>query len=159
MNIRATIFLLVTVCLLHGCTTNPRLDPFGRPYNDENVVQDLELKTCKPTNVDKYARLISGTRPLYPVGENLSGKSGEAVLEFEVAANGSVRVISRDAQNKWFANHAEIAMSDWQVQPAYKSGQPISVACKLAFGFITYKEAERRREVAAPGKPGALEQK
>jgi hypothetical protein len=140
MSTKPTCLVLVsTLVAVVGCATPVvPLDPFDRPYGSENALPSMDLVRCTPKNVDTPARLLSGTRPLYPLGENLSGRSGKADLEFEVASSGSVRVVNRKAQNNWFAIHAEIAMRDWKVQPAQRAGQAVPVVCKLSFNFTAY---------------------
>ena len=67
-----------------------------------------------------------------------------AVITFEVSSEGALRLVSREAENHWFAAHAAIAMRDWKVTPAEQQGKPVTVMCRLAFDFLDYREAERR---------------
>ena len=136
---------LVLVASLFGCSaTTPTLDPFNRPYSPENMLEPIEIKGCSPRPVDKVPRLLFGTRPLYPMGEELAGRSGGAMLRFEVSEVGEVKPISADAENKWFASHALIAMRDWKFSPAESDGKPVPVVCRLKLDYLTYREAERR---------------
>lgn len=99
-------------------------------------MQELELKGCSPRPINKFPRLLFGTRPLYPVGENLVGRTGSAILRFEVSAEGVVKPIGAEAENKWFADHAVIAMRDWKASPAERNGTPVPVVCRLLFDYL-----------------------
>jgi outer membrane biosynthesis protein TonB len=141
--------LLAVATVAVGCAaTPPELDPYNRPYTAENLLTAANLRNCVPDKTDRPARLLSGTRPHYPVGEMLSGRSGRAILTFEVSSAGAVRVIGQTAENQWFASHAAIAMRDWKVTPAEHQNKPVTVVCRLAFDYVTYEEAERRKDSA-----------
>jgi hypothetical protein len=147
MTLKPSLLTLVGAAFAAGCAAPPHeFDPFGRPYSAENTLLEIDLKDCVPAKTDRPAHLISGSRPLFPVGEMLAGRSGTAVLTFEVSSEGAIRAIGQDAENQWFASHAAIAMRDWKVTPAQQEGKPVTVVCRLGFTFgsLSHDEARRR---------------
>ncbi len=140
----STALLALVAAGVCACSTETKLDPFGRPYASENALPEAELRTCAPREVERRARLLSGTRPLYPALEDLRGRSGSAVVVFDVLPDGSARSVAARTENQWFADHAVIAMRDWRFDPALAEGRPVTVRCTLAFDFLTWREKERR---------------
>jgi TonB family protein len=119
---------------LQGCA-QPPLDPFGRPYNGEYAMAPQPLE-CDPP-FDTPPELIRGNRPLYPADEGRHHATSDVTVKFEIDAAGKIRLISvENAQSKYFASHATIAMRDWKIAPARKDGLPVAVQCELMFQYV-----------------------
>jgi hypothetical protein len=129
--------LWISLLLLHGCANEPvARDPFGRPYVKENMVEPIPLSDCQPKQgFDEPPRLVSGTRPLFPVNELLSGHAGGARIDFEVTTEGKARIVSREGDKPWFKTHAAIAMRDWSLTPAQKNGVAVATICSMLFDY------------------------
>lgn len=139
------IATLLAACCIVACGTS-KVDPYGRPYEPGNLLAPIELRDCRPSDVDRPARLVSGTRPVYPVEDLLRGRSGTAVIEFDVRADGTVHAVASSADARWFRDHAVVAMRDWQVEPAVRAGRPVAVQCRLLFDY-RMESAPRRATV------------
>ena len=124
-------------------STPPRLDPYGRPHDEANSMKPIKLLACSPTGLDRQPRLLRGTRPLFPIGEDMAGRTGSAYVVFHVDVGGKVLLADRTAENRWFGSHAELALRDWQMEPAIKDGRPIRATCRLQFDFMTRGAMER----------------
>lgn len=85
---------------------------------------------------DTPARLISGDNPIYPVSQVVHRRPGVAQVEFTInpdGRTGNLRVVS--ATNKYFGNHAIIAIRGWRFSPALKDGQPVSIRVQYSLYF------------------------
>jgi outer membrane biosynthesis protein TonB len=142
---RTQILIGLATCLCGCVAVVGPSDPYGLPFNPENVLPRIDLRACTPKDVENQPILLSGTRPLYPLGENLTGRPGSANIEFSVLASGQVRVLSAVGSGPYFRDHAEIAMRDWKVVPAKRQGSPIDSVCKIEFKYITYEESQWRK--------------
>ena len=136
-----TVSLLV-VSALAGCSSTPvKLDPYGRPYRTKNLMEPQSMRGwCRKADFDTPPALVSGTRPLYPIGQRYKENEGTVVIRFDVSAEGRV-VVATGVPNepeatKWFTSHAIVAMRDWVVTPATKNGAPVSTQCRLCVNYV-----------------------
>jgi|GEM_PF-1146733 protein TonB len=103
---------------------------------------------------DTPARLISGSAPVYPIGQLLNGRTGHAKVAFTVAEDGTTRDIAvGEATNAVFGRHAAIAVKGWRFEPAMKDGRPVASRLDVDLGFDILRNfdpppspAERRGE-------------
>jgi TonB family protein len=87
---------------------------------------------------DTPPKLIRGSAPAYPIRQLQLANFGEATIEFTIGENGKARdfrVVS--ASYKSFADHAIIAVRDWQWEPARKHGRPVPVRVRIPFKYNT----------------------
>jgi protein TonB len=83
------------------------------------------------------ARLISGSSPVYPLSILLKHKAdGYALIQFTVGVDGRTHdVVALESSHKAFADHAIIAIRNWQFEPAKKDGVPVSVSAIQRMNF------------------------
>jgi hypothetical protein len=108
---------LACFCALGACSTAPpRFDPYGRPYEEKNLLEPHALSGCDRDVADTPPMLNSGTRPLFPAGRLANGYEGDVVVQFDVTADGRIvpEKIAPDApiNTMWFKSHAIVAMHD-----------------------------------------------
>ena len=130
-------FALACVLCTVGCST-VTLNPYGYPYNDKNMMAPGPLPGCLAQGgIDTPPQLIFGTMPLYPFNQQWrGGKGGKAGIQLSVSELGKVVVLkSESAENRYFADHAAIAMRDWRVQPANRNGVPVAATCEFSFNY------------------------
>ncbi|MEY2689217.1 MAG: Gram-negative bacterial TonB protein C-terminal [Pseudomonadota bacterium] len=150
MNAYLPLLAVTVLCCACGVAGTPT-DPYGLRPDPANELARMEFKHCRPDDVDIKPVLLSGRRPLYPLGEEMSRRSGEASVEFEVSAKGGVRVLSTTGSGPYFRSHAEIAMRDWHVTPARRQGSAVDSICKIMFTYITHEESRWQKiESKAP---------
>ena len=133
---RLTAGLLFTAATVAACSSLP-LDPFGRPYDEKNLLPKGPLRSCNAKSpIDVLPNLEFGSRPLYPIHSHILGRDGTARVTFRVGTDGTVTVDEYTTPDTvWFANHAAIAMRDWKVTPATSGGAPIEARCSLVFRY------------------------
>jgi protein TonB len=123
---------------LAGCANQvgpEALDPYGRPYLDENRMPPTPVSGCDPRDLESSPKLISGTQPLFPVGEMLAGHAEAVTVRFEVDVDGRAHILENAAENHAFADHAAIAMRDWKFEPARRGGRPVAATCAMVFDY------------------------
>ena len=127
-----TVMLTVMIA---GCAVPPgSLDPYGRAYSVANAMEPMTLRACLKTDFDQPPALVSGTSPVYPIGELINLKVADVVLKFEVSETGRITVLDEHSDDvKWFAAHARIAMRDWVVKPASLKGTAVATRCSIQF--------------------------
>jgi TonB family protein len=135
-----TFFLLLSVlCIatVSGCASPDfKLDPFGRPIDESNSITPGPLDGCSKADFDEPPKLVSGVRPIYPVGRRVAGQSGSAFVRFTVRADGRIEDIKTvGPEATWFSDHAIIALREWKIEPALKAKKPVETTCKFAFHY------------------------
>jgi TonB family protein len=125
---------LLGVAWVSAVASEPKV-PEGYP-----VPNSLEphWNAAARASFDTPPKLIRGSAPAYPIRQLQLGNSGEATIEFTIGENGKAgdfRVVS--ATYKSFADHAIIAVRDWQWQPALKRGHPVPVRIRIPFKYDT----------------------
>ena len=135
-SVSTLVFATIAV-LSVGCTS-VRLNPYGLPVDEHNVMPTGALRGCEvPEGASTRAVLKFGTKPLYPLGQRMNSASGKATVRFSVAESGQVTVLAHNSEDsQWFASHAAVAMRDWEVVPATLNGKPVAVTCKMTFDFV-----------------------
>lgn len=118
----------------------PELDAFGRPFKEENMIPAKSPVCSSKDELDVAPVFVHGVKPLYPINSNLSRKTGAAVIDYRVEADGKTTVVSSknsgtDSDKKWFGNHAMIAVGSWIFEPGMRGGAPVPVACKVRFEY------------------------
>lgn len=117
------------------CACTPHLlNPFGKPYDDTNVIGPGWL-TCEG-GLDQPAYLVSGSKPIYPVRSGLNAEDGDVAVSFKVDAAGKITPLTvAEGPNRFFISHLQVAMTDWVVRPATLSGQPVDAVCTARQGY------------------------
>jgi protein TonB len=88
------------------------------------------INLCDVAELDTKPKPIKRVQPLYPAELKAARVTGEVVVSFVVAADGSVKnVCVEKATDTAFGEAAAAAVSTWEFEPGYKNGVP--VACKL----------------------------
>ncbi len=120
--------------LLAACATQP-LNPFGRPYDEDNVLEPGAIGACKgPHDVEPY--LEFGSKTLYPATHVMNGNDADVVVMFKVDEQGRVEPMTvAEGRNRTFITHVQVAMQDWRVRPATLRGQPVAVLCTMRQGY------------------------
>jgi TonB family protein len=86
---------------------------------------------------DTPPKLIRSGGPIYPIRQWQLGNSGEAVVEFTIGEDGKARNFRIVSTNdKSFANHAILAIEQWQWATARKRGHPVPVRVRVPFKFV-----------------------
>lgn len=125
---RAAVLILST--LLAACASQP-LNPFGRAYDEENLLPPGSLGGCKGT-YDVAPYLEFGSKTMYPATQHMNSYSGDVVVEFRVDAQGRVTPLTAaEGPARSFISHNNLAMQDWRVRPATWWGTPVEVVCRL----------------------------
>lgn len=133
---RNVVGALMGILILAACATaEGTLNPFGKPYTDENTMPKNMRMPCKTGENTSLPILLFGSRPLYPVGESLGGREGPTVLTLKVTEEGKAKLESVQGATKAFENHVAVALTDWKFTPAMKAGKPVEVDCRLEFNF------------------------
>jgi TonB family protein len=107
----------------------------GYPVRD---VGQLRITAAQRAQFDSLPKLIRGSAPAYPIRQLQLANSGQATIEFTIGENGRARdfkVIS--ASYKSFADHAILALRDWQWDPARKHGRPVPFRATIPFNYTT----------------------
>ena len=140
---------LLLSALLAACATQP-LNPFGRAYDEENVLQPGPLAGCKG-NYDVPPYLEFGSKTMYPATQHMNAYSGDVVVEFRVDAQGRVTPLTAaEGPARAFINHNNLAMKDWRVRPATWWGTPVEVVCRLQQSYRIIGPYAPVREDNAP---------
>lgn len=85
---------------------------------------------------DTPPKFSEGYVPFYPPDEEQKHKWGFALLEFNVATDGTTRDIRGIRATSYpFVNEAMSAVRDWRFKPAQKNGNPVAVRVRLPFTF------------------------
>lgn len=137
---QCSLGFVIGMLLSFPAAAAPELDPFGRPFKDENMIPAKSPVCTTKDELDVGPVFVQGVQPLYPINSTLSGKSGSAVITYRVEADGKTTVISsensgEDAGKKWFGNHATIAVGSWIFEPGMRGGTPVPVTCKVLFKY------------------------
>ena len=121
---------LFSCALLVACAPQP-LNPFGRPYDDRNVLTPGPLGGCKGAyDVPPY--LEFGSKTMYPATQHMNSYSGDVEVELRVDAQGQVTPLTvAEGPARLFINHNNLAMKDWRVRPATRNGTPVETVCRL----------------------------
>ena len=132
--------LFIGMVLSFPAAAAPELDPFGRPFKEENMIPAESHVCTTKDELDAVPVFVRGVQPLYPINSSLSGKTGSAVITYRVEADGKTTVISSesggdDTGKKWFGNHATIAVGSWLFEPGMRGGAPVPVTCKVLFKY------------------------
>lgn len=81
-------------------------------------------------------RIIKSQPVIYPVSMLMSGVPGEAVIVFTIGTDGRARDFEvQSATNEKFADHAIIALKEFEYVPATRNGEPILSRGRQAFQF------------------------
>src|SRR6266849_3259835 len=133
----ALVARLVCLLAVSGCATQAiNRDPFGRSIDERIAMPPGPLNGCNRDDFDQPPKLISGVRPLYPVGRRLSGLEGSATLKFTVLSDGRIDNIQAESpESRWFRDHAVIALRAWKLEPALKGNAPVMTSCKVRFSY------------------------
>lgn len=116
--------------LLAACASQP-LNPFGRPYDDQNVLTPGPFGGCEGT-YDAPPYLEFGSKTLYPATQHMNAYSGDVEVVFRVDAQGRVTPLTvAEGPARPFINHNHVAMQDWRVRPATWKGTPVEAVCRL----------------------------
>jgi Gram-negative bacterial TonB protein C-terminal len=136
------LFFLLIAASITACSTNgPPTGAAGRPVQGDTVINPGPIKSCDKSSFDSPPKFRSATRPKYPLGRLLEDKEDIVDVVFLVDRQGRATLISaksqkdKDRDSIWFRNHAEFAMSKWQLDPATKDKQPVETICVLQFVF------------------------
>lgn len=79
--------------------------------------------------------------PAYPVFADMAGVDGYVLVEFTVAADGSVITPAiADASSGQFTQSALNAISRWQFEPVMDNGVAVPVRSNLKFSFVPRSE-------------------
>ena len=130
----ARLAVVAALAALAGCAQQP-LNPFGRPYEADNVHRPGALRGCKgPHDVAPY--LEFGSKTMYPATQVMNGNNGDVAVMFTVDAQGRIEPLTvAEGPNRSFINHVHVSMKDWRVRPATLRGQPVSVVCTVRQGY------------------------
>lgn len=85
---------------------------------------------------DTPPEFVHGYAPFYPPRYLRTRHLGYAVLEFNIAPDGSTsqtRIVAANALA--FGQEAALTVAKWQFRPARKNGQPVAVRVRLPFTF------------------------
>ena len=122
--------VLIPSTLLAARASQP-LNPFGRAYDEENLLPPGSLGGCKGT-YDVAPYLEFGSKTMYPATQHMNSYSGDVVVEFRVDAQGRVTPLTAaEGPARSFISHNNLAMQDWRVRPATWWGTPVEVVCRL----------------------------
>lgn len=126
--------VLAWAALLGACALQP-LNPFGRPYDTDNVLKPGAIGGCKgPHDVAPYLEFGSDT--MYPATHLMNGNDANVVVMFKVDAQGRVEPLTlAEGPNRTFITHVHVAMKDWRVRPATLRGEPVAVVCTRRQGY------------------------
>jgi TonB family protein len=127
---------LVTTLLFCGCSS-PRLATEGNPMPETQVASFIQ--TLTPSSAyDTPPRFLNGYAPFFPATEAKRRQWGYAVVDFNVAADGTTSDIRAVLATAYpFAEEAILAVQNWRFAPARKHGQPVLVRMRLPFTFRT----------------------
>ncbi|MCB1648492.1 MAG: energy transducer TonB [Gammaproteobacteria bacterium] len=79
--------------------------------------------------------------PAYPLFADMAGVDGYVLVEFTVAADGSVTTPAiADASSGQFTQSALNAISRWQFEPVMDNGVAVPVRSNLKFSFVPRSE-------------------
>lgn len=125
---------MVLSALLAACAVQP-LNPFGRPYDEDNVLKPGAIGGCKgPHDVAPF--LEFGSKTMYPATQAMNGNDADIVVMFKVDEQGRVEPMTvAEGPNRTFITHVHAAMKDWRVRPATLRGQPVAVLCTMRQGY------------------------
>lgn len=103
------------------------------------------LENLPPEGVPK---LVFHIRPIYPFEMRRQGVSGEVIVDFLVAKDGSVQnAYVVKASRPEFAANAVAAVSEWHFRPGTKNGQPVPTHMQVP---VIFSLAEEPRPSALP---------
>jgi hypothetical protein len=104
------------------------------------------FRDCQaPAGFDTPPRLLSGTKPLYPISEVLKGNSGVVEFDVRIETDGSARIVKREHADSFFESHSAIALRDWKFEPASAGGVAVPVVCHLRFIYSTQRASQKRQ--------------
>ena len=89
-----------------------------------------------PSQVDSQPVPKLQVRPTYPFELRRAGKAGEVVVDFVVAANGSVvNAHAVKSSDKGFEQSAVESVAKWKFKPARKNGQDVATQMQVPIVF------------------------
>jgi len=89
----------------------------------------------------KSLKVVEQVAPAYPRFADIAGVDGYVVLEFTVAADGSVAEPSvSDASSDLFSRAALDAIAGWQFEPVVDNGVAVPVRTNVKFSFVPRTE-------------------
>jgi periplasmic protein TonB len=109
----------------------------GSPMPETQVSTFIRTLTLSSA-YDTPPRFLNGYAPFFPEAEAKRRQWGYAVVEFNVAADGTTSDIRAVLATAYpFAEEAMLAVQKWRFAPARKHGQPVLVRMRLPFTFRT----------------------
>jgi len=125
---------LITTLLLCDCSS-PNLATEGNPMPEKQVV--AYMTSITPSSAyDTPPKFLKGYAPFFPSREARTRHWGYAVVDFNVAADGTTSDVRPAVATAYsFAKEAMIAVQNWQFAPARKHGQPVVVRMRIPFTF------------------------
>ena len=138
---RTKVCCSLVATLVVACSSGPVvLDPFSRPYDPANQMPQGALPDCKRADFDAAPVLVFGTKPVFPISQDLSLNTGNVELHFDVSVEGRlVNAKANSDASPFFASHAVVATRDWVFTPAKKNGQAVATSCSLKIHYVRPK--------------------
>ena len=100
------------------------------------AVAGVDGEIFDQSQLDQQPVPVTQARPRYPTALRQAGSQGQAVVEFVVAADGTVTgakaVNSTDPE---FAEAAVAAVQQWQFKPGQLAGQPVGTRLQVPIVF------------------------
>ncbi len=89
----------------------------------------------------KQLKIVEQVAPAYPRFADKAGVDGYVLLEFTVAADGSVEAPAvSDASSSVFTGAALEAIEAWQFEPVFDNGVAVPVRTNVKFSFVPRTE-------------------
>ncbi len=128
---RATVLLAATLVVGACASTSGNLAFPGQAISPERI------RPVSPSNAyDTPPKFLRGYAPFYPIRQLKMRRPGEAILQFDVALDGTtanIRVVSSNGYAFW--KQTMFAVEKWRFAPALKNGRPVVVRMQVGFEF------------------------
>lgn len=91
---------------------------------------------CATADVRRQPEVVTRHQPNYPLEMREQGITGEALVEFVIDQEGSVRDVSVvHATNEAFGRAAVACVLEWKYKPATVNGVPVATRARQSFSF------------------------
>ena len=105
------------------------------------AASSVSADTIPPLVSTKALTAIAVDLPAYPRFADAMAVEGYAVLQFTVAADGSViEPAARDYSSNEFTEAAIEAVESWKFEPVYQDGVAVPVRTAVKFSFVPRTE-------------------
>jgi len=121
--------MAILVVFISGCTTSIEVPSGADIIKDSDnlaLKQHRNTLPCDPDKCDTAPSLIHATAPTYPSEALWEGRSGVAIVIFDIEATGETsNVRLESASHLDFGESAVDAVEEWQFSPAMLDGKNV----------------------------------